>query len=117
MSGFAHAFSSGLILPAICLAAIGWAVPKLLALFWPEGVWPLMALAFVSAIVMTIAGMGFFVLLYWFKGFPVSSIFEAGVMPGLLYFLRLGGISALLWAPIMILSVAGLPKHWRTRTW
>ncbi len=117
MTGIGQAFSDGLLLPAICLAALGWVVPKLLALFWPEGVRPLIVLAFVAACLMMVAGMGFFVLLYWFQGFPVGSIFEAGIMPGVMYFLRLGSISALLWGPIMILSVAGLPKHWVKETW
>jgi hypothetical protein len=33
------------------------------------------------------------------------------------HFGRLAVVSALIWGPIMLLSVAGLPKHWVKETW
>jgi hypothetical protein len=110
-------FADGLILPAAFLALLGWLVPRLLSLVWPEGVWPLLLLALASAVLMMGLGMAFFAGLYVWQGVPFAMLTEAGWGPFLLHFLRLGSISALLWAPIMVLSVAGLPRHWTRATW
>lgn len=110
-------FSDGLVFPAAVLALLGWLVPRLLSRIFPEGVRPLMILAFVSTLMMFVLGMGFFLALYIWQGAPLGTLFEAGILPGLVHFGRLGMISALLWAPILILSVAGLPKHWTKETW
>lgn len=110
-------FSSGLLLPALALAVLGWVVPRLLARVWPEGVGPLLALAFVSTLLMLALAAGFFLLLYAWQGAPVAALFAPGWGAGVAHFLRLGLLSALLWAPVMVLSVAGLPGRWRTKTW
>jgi hypothetical protein len=110
-------FSEGLVFPAAVLALLGWLVPRLLSRVFPEGVRPLLILAFISTLVMFLFGMGFFLALYIWQGAPISTLFEAGLTSGLLHFGRLGLISALLWGPILILSVAGLPKHWIKETW
>ncbi len=110
-------FADGLIWPAALLALLGWLVPRLLSLVWPEGVRPLLALAFVSAALMTLLAMGLFAALYVWRGVPLAMLWEPGAGPFLLHFLRLGAASALLWAPILVLSVAGLPRHWTRATW
>jgi hypothetical protein len=111
------AFSDGLLLPAVVLALIGWLVPRGLSLVWAEGVRPLMALALVATLIMILLSMAFFLALYMWQGVPLAMLFEGGLAPAVIHFGRLGLISALLWGPIMILSVAGLPKHWVKETW
>lgn len=110
-------FSSGLLLPALALTVLGWLVPRLLAKVWPEGVWPLLFLACAATVILLALATGFFILLYVWQGAPLGAFFEPGLAAGLLYFLRLGLLSALLWAPIMILSVASLPGRWKEKTW
>lgn len=110
-------FSDGLLIPALVLALVGWLVPRGLSLVFSEGVRPLMLLAFVSTLLMLVIGTGFFLALYLLQGVPLSVLFEGSTLAGVAHFLRLGLISALLWGPIMILSVAGLPKHWVKETW
>ena len=117
MSGFAHAFADELILPAICIVALGWVVPRLLALVMPEGVRPLIALGALAALILTLLSAGLFLLLYLMRGVPLAALFADGLWPGTQYFLRLGVLSALFWGPIMLLSVAGLPKTWTRVTW
>ncbi len=112
-----QAFSDGLLIPAVLLALIGWLVPRGLSLFWPEGVKPLLMLAFTATLVMFLLSAGFFVALYVWQGAPLALLFEGGFWPATLHFAKLGLISALLWGPILILSVAGLPKHWAKETW
>ena len=109
--------SDGLILPALVLALVGWLVPRGLSLVFPEGVRPLMLLALCATILMFLIGSGFFLLLYVMQGVPMAAVFADGIAPGVVHFGRLGLISALLWGPIMILSIAGLPKGWVKETW
>jgi hypothetical protein len=110
-------FADGLIVPAAALAFLGWLVPRILSLVFPEGVKPLILLAVVSFAVMMAISMATFVGLYVLRGAPFSELFGAGAVDGLFHFLRLGLASTLLWAPLMILSIAGLPKHWVKETW
>ncbi len=113
----ADAFSSGLILPALILAALGWFVPRVFALFWPEGVKWLMLLALVSTIVMALCGAAFFAIIYEANGVNVDDLWETGGIAVLFHFVRLSLISALMWAPLMVLSVAGIPKNWVKEVW
>jgi hypothetical protein len=110
-------FADGLVLPAVFLALLGWLVPRGLSLFWPEGVKPLLTLALTATLIMLAVSMVFFVALYVWQGAPLAMLFESGVGAGIVHFARLGLISALLWGPILILSVSGLPKLWVKETW
>lgn len=114
MSG---AFADGLVLPAMALALLGWLVPRALSLLWAEGVRPLIGLALAATLIMLAAGTGFFLALYVWRGVPLAAVFEGGWASGLVHFGRLGAASALLWGPIMLLSVAGLPRTWTRATW
>ena len=76
-----------------------------------------MLLGLTATVVMLAFGAGFFALLYVWQGVPFGMLFEGGIAAGVLHFGQLGLISALLWAPILVLSVAGLPKNWVTRVW
>lgn len=109
--------ADGLILPSLVLALVGWLVPRGLSLVFPEGVKPLLVLSFVSAVIMFLVGSAFFVVLYLIRGAPMEAVLSGGMAEVIVHFGRLGLISALLWGPIMILSVAGLPKHWVEETW
>ena len=110
-------FGWGLVLPTLALALLGWAVPRALALVWPEGVGPLMWLGLVATLLMLVLAAAVFAGLYAVQGAPLGELFRLGLWPGLWHFLRLGLLSALVWAPILTLAVAGLPRRWRTRTW
>ena len=109
--------TSGLVIPALALALMGWLVPKLLSLVWPEGVRPLIWLGVVSALAMLVLSMMGFAVLYASQGVPFMAMAGPDPLAALWHFLKLGGASALIWGPILALSVAGLPKHWTTRTW
>ncbi|EAR52387.1 hypothetical protein OG2516_07917 [Oceanicola granulosus HTCC2516] len=111
------AFSSSLILPAILLATLGWAVPRLLALRWREGVRPLIWLAVTATLLMWLIASCLFLLLYLWQGLALRELFALGLWEGLWHLARLGLTSALIWGPILALSVSGLPKHWVEETW
>lgn len=110
-------FTDGLFLPALVLALLAFAVPRLFARLLPEGVKALMLNAFLSTIVLFALSALFFLLLYLWQGVSIAEITEPGVAVSIALFGRLGLIAAIIWAPIMILSVSGLPRRWNKETW
>jgi len=111
------AIANGLLIPALGLALFGWLVPRGLSLIFPEGVRPLLVLGFVSTLVMVVLSAAMFVGLYLVQGLTLSELFVDGFAAGMSYFGQLGLLSALLWGPILIVSVAGLPRTWVDETW
>lgn len=109
--------SDSLIFPALALFCLGWVVPRLLAAFWPEGLRPLIGLALASALVLFLLAAAGFMALYVLGGVPFSALLQLGLPAFALHFARLGLVSALFWAPMMLLSVAGLPKYWVREHW
>ena len=109
--------SDGLFVPALILALLAWLVPKLLALGLPEGVRPLLLNALLSTLILFAISTGFFFLLYVLQGANSDELSSFGWAANLVFFGRLGLIAGLIWAPIMVLSVANLPRHWVRATW
>ena len=109
--------SDGLILPALLLAMAAFLVPRLLARILPEGVTPLLLNTFMSTVVLIAISGVFFWSLYIMQGLQVAQLAEQGLAVNVVSFGRLGLVSAIIWAPIMILSVAGLPRKWVHSTW
>jgi hypothetical protein len=114
LAGF---LSEGLILPAVVLGVAAFAVPRLLAHVMPEGVMPLLLNAFLSTVLLFVLSAVLFVGLYIWQGLPMVQIQRQGLVMNTLYFGRLGIAAAIIWAPILILSVAGLPRKWVNETW
>ena len=99
-----------LIGPLIALVAVAWLVPWLIGRFLPEGVGWLAVNGVVSVLVMTaIAGAGF----VWLYGAAGGAVWRAA--PGHVAILVLR--SALVWAPVLVLSLANLPRGWKTVLW
>jgi hypothetical protein len=113
----AELLSEGLFLPVLVLAGAAFAVPRLLAFVLPEGVVPLMMNAVLSTLVLFALSAAFFALLYFWQGVPLAQLADAGLWASVGFFGRLGLMAAIIWAPIMILSVAGLPRKWVKETW
>ena len=109
--------SDGLFVPTLILALLAFAVPRLLALILPEGVPALMANAVLSALVMCVLSALFFFGLYVWQGVPARELLANGMMQNVVSFGGLGVIVGIIWAPIMVLSVAGLPRKWVYKTW
>ena len=109
--------SDGLLLPALVLAGLAFAVPRLLAHVLPEGVIPLLVNAFLATILLFALSSLFFFCLYLWQGVELAKIMEPGLAANVFFFGRLGLIGAIIWAPIMVLSVAGLPRKWVKETW
>lgn len=106
-----------LFVPALLIAAMGFVVPRLFARILPEGVMPLMLNALFSTVLLFVIAACFFVMLYIWQGVPFAQIMAPGWAVNLSFFGRLGLMSAIIWAPIMLLSVAALPRRWVNKTW
>jgi hypothetical protein len=109
--------TDGLILPALLLAIAAFVVPRLLAGGLPEGVAALMLNAFLSTLILIALSGVFFWGLYLFQGLQIAQLADQGLAANIVTFGRLGLMSGLIWAPIMVLSVAGLPRRWVHVTW
>lgn len=110
-------FSDSLLLPAIVVAVLGWLTPKFWARLLPEGVRPLVLNALLSVLTLFFLTASFFAALYAWQGAPLDQFADAGLASNLGFFGRLGLMSAIIWAPIMILSLAGLPRRWTKAVW
>jgi hypothetical protein len=104
----------GLILPALALGVVAWVVPQALARGWPEGVGPLLALGFVATLIMVALAAALFLVLYLWAGAPLAAFPFWGAV---WHFTRLGLGAGLIWAPVLILSVANLPRKWKRVVW
>jgi len=104
-------------LSAAVVALVGWFVPVVWARVLPEGARPLMLNAVLSTIGTAVVVAVLFALLYWVQGMPASALNEAGVVPVVVHFGRLSVSAGLIWVPIMILSLANLPRRWVKERW
>lgn len=110
-------FSDSLFIPALILALMAWFVPRLLGRVIPEGVRPLIVIAFLSTVFLFCLSAAFFVGLYFWQGLSWEQFAQFGVAANVLFYGKLGLIAALIWGPIMVLSVANLPRGWVKKVW
>ena len=113
----AELLSEGLVLPVIILIMLAFLVPRGMAKILPEGVRPLLLNAFLSACILSVLSSLLFVGLYLWQGADISQLARAGVSANIVQFGALGLASSMIWAPIMVLSVSGLPRKWISATW
>lgn len=109
--------SDGLFLPAVILAVSAWLVPVLLSKIMPEGVPALVLLAFIATLLMFVLSSALFVLLYAGQGAPLEQMSQFGLGENIVFFGQIGMTSAIIWGPIMLLSVANRPRHWTKAVW
>jgi len=109
--------SNSLILTFCLLGGLGFLVPRLLARLLPEGVKPLILNALLSVCALIVLSGGMFLGLYLLRGVSAGQVLQPGTSAAFGHFLWLGMMSSLIWGPIMLLSVAGLPRHWVEETW
>jgi hypothetical protein len=82
-----------------------------------EGVKPLLLLSIISLFLMLVITSGVFVLLYVIQGASISVFTATGIGDTILFLLRLSISAGIIWAPIMVLSIAGLPRTWTKVEW
>lgn len=88
-------------LPVLGLMVAAWIVPRILFRVFQEGVRPLIALGGVSTLILW-CGSGVY-------------LSQGVIVPALI--VSKGALAALIWAPVMVLSLAGLPSKWKEAVW
>lgn len=114
MSGL---FADALLLPAAMICVVAFIVPRILAMVLPEGVKPLLLNAFLSTVLLFLLSAGLFFCLYLWQGLSIADLLASGLAANVVFFGKLGLYSAIIWGPVMVLSVAGLPRKWVKETW
>jgi hypothetical protein len=109
--------TEGLLIPAIALGLLGWLVPKLWSMVLPEGLPALAVNAVLSALVLTTLTSIYFMVQYWAAGVTLARLIDQGLLGNAIYFGRLGLAAAIIWAPMIGLSLMGLPRTWVRVTW
>ena len=108
---------SALVLPVLALVVLGALVPQLLAGVLAEGVTWLIVNFILSFAIMTALATGFFVWSYAERDMRVFDLIGVAPVAGIVHFTTLGLSSALIWAPVLALSVSFLPRRWKVETW
>ena len=109
--------TEGLLVPSILLGLLGWLVPKFWSMLLPEGLPALAANTIFSG--MTLAALTgiYFMGMYWAAGVTLARLMDQGLLGNIAYFGRLGLSAAIIWAPMMGISLLGLPRTWVRVTW
>ncbi|MEM7644666.1 MAG: hypothetical protein AAF366_19395 [Pseudomonadota bacterium] len=100
----------GVIVPLVLLGTAAWLLPWALGKALPKALWSLVLNGLISAVILTMAGM---LLFAWLYGPTADIVWQAA--PG--HFLILSARSALLWGPILVLSLSNLPRRWPPGAW
>ncbi|CTQ49720.1 hypothetical protein [Jannaschia donghaensis] len=98
------------VLPLALLALTAWVVPWVLSKVLPEGVFWLLLIGVLSAVALTVvSALGFYVL----YGQAGEAVLDAAPW----HFVVLSARAALVWGPVMVLSLANIPKGWKEAVW
>ncbi len=97
-------------IPLTGLAVLAWLVPSAFGRILPEGVGWLALNGVLSTFVLAGIAAAGFVWLYGEAGWPA-------LRAAPLHFAAVAARSALIWAPIMVLSLANRPRGWTTARW
>lgn len=107
----------GIVLPIAVMVALAILLPRLLARWMPESVPGLILNGGICVLLLALLSGLYFFAAYTLNNTRLLDLI--GLAPGatLLYFLRLGLASALIWGPILVLALAAVPKRWKEAVW
>jgi hypothetical protein len=103
--------------PLIAALVLAVVIPRGFARVIPEGLSGLVWNGVASAAVMFALSFAYFVWSYTTQNAALTDLFGANPRGSFWHFARLATLSALLWVPIIVLTVAALPRHWKVVEW
>ena len=108
---------TGVLIPVAALVLVAIYLPRLLARVTPESLAGLIVNGALSAVALTMLAAAYFLWSYARQDTRLLDLI--GFAPGetLGHFLRLGLGSALIWGPVLVLSVSTLPRRWKENVW
>lgn len=104
-----------LALPVVLLMVLAVVVTRGLERLVSETIPGLILLALLSAMVTWVLAAGVFAGLYLMQ--DVRLVAVLGDQSGVGHLLRLGAKSALIWGPVLVLTVLTAPRRWRNAVW
>lgn len=104
-----------LAFPTILLMVLAGLVTRALERAVPESIPGLVLLALISVLVTWGMAAGLFAGLYLWQDSRLAGLL--GEQQGLGHLLRLGAKSALIWGPVVALTVVTAPRRWRNAVW
>ncbi|SER83296.1 hypothetical protein SAMN04490244_103164 [Tranquillimonas rosea] len=103
-----------LALPLIVLAVAAAAVPLAICRVWPpRGDAGLALRGLLAALVLVVLAAGLFAVLYAVGGARLGAAAQSAPLASVWHFLWLGTMSALVWAPFLLLTILGLGRRLR----
>ena len=108
---------TSLILPALGAVVLAALIPWALAKALPEGVPALLLNAALSLALMAAVAAGYFAAAYRAESPELTRALLAEPRAAIRRFGSLTALSALLWGPVLVLSLAQIPGRWREATW
>ena len=109
--------AADLLLPALGAVALAALIPWALSRALPEGVPALALNTALSTILMALLAAGYFLAAYHARDPEMTRALLARPLAAAWRFGSLSALSALLWAPVLVLSLAQIPGRWRHATW
>ena len=106
-----------LLLPALGAVALAILVPWALSKALPEGVPALVLNAALSFALMALVAALYFLAAYWAESPEMTRALLSTPAAAAWRFGSLSMLSALLWAPVLVLSLAQVPGRWTHATW
>ncbi|WP_238365616.1 hypothetical protein [Mesobacterium pallidum] len=108
---------TGLALPTLALMALAFALPHGLLRWMPETGRGLVLNGLLSGLVLVAVAAGYFLWAYAHAAPAMLRVFGARPGASAGYFLRLGLQSAVIWGPVLVLTVSYLPRRWKEGVW
>ncbi|WP_089277544.1 hypothetical protein [Antarctobacter heliothermus] len=106
-----------LLLPAFGLMLLAFVVPRGVEVLVPETVTGLVVMALVSTLLCWVLASAGFAMLYGVQDGGILALLGEVPAASAGHFLRLGAKAALIWAPILLLTVSTAPRRWKTAVW
>ncbi len=104
-------------LPLIGFSILALLLPRVVLQVMPETPAGLVANGvIVYAVVLVVAAL-YFYWSYTQQDTRVADLLGLEPAQSAVHFARLGVMSSVVWAPIMVLRIAGLHRHWKENTW
>ncbi len=102
-------------LPVLVLLILAVVVTRMVERLLPETLLGLLGVAIIASLVLWGLSSVLFAVIYAVQDSRIAALL--GASAGLRHMAMLGAKAAIIWAPLMLLTVATAPRRWKTNVW
>lgn len=106
-----------LLFPALGLMLVSVLVARGVEALMPESIGGIAATFAISALLVWLLASAGFAGLYTLEDPRVLALLGETPSASVRHFLRLGASAALIWAPVLLITVSTAPRRWKTAVW